>query len=112
MFSYPRNRFLRGGLGHGMGSSFSPHGLFSRRRDADLLGYGSRRLGYGYGSGCQNCTELPGEHVCGCEVQDYQLQMEYRALEESVGMGIGCGCPVCPNDIYGYGLYGGGGISS
>jgi hypothetical protein len=102
----PRGRFPAFGLSNPL-SSLSP---FSRGRETDLLGLGSRYSRYGYDYDCELCTEIPstGEHLCMCRVRAREAQLE---LEEIAAMDIGCGCPNCPFDRYRFGLYGGGGLS-
>jgi hypothetical protein len=87
--------------------------LFGRGRDSDLLGLRSRHSRYDYGSDCELCYDDPftRKHMCDCQVRLYEAQVK---LEELVAEGMsigGCGCPQCPFERCGYGLYGGGGLS-
>jgi hypothetical protein len=88
------------GVGVGMGNSLYHRG-----------GLRSRRSRLGYGSGCQDCIEIYGEHICGCQARVIQSQLEYIEVDQATTMGYGCDCEYCPYENYGNGLYGGRGPS-
>jgi hypothetical protein len=90
------------------GNSLSSFPWFSRGRESDLLGLHSRHSRYGYE--CESCVSVyGGRHLCTCA----QLEAQVATIEEyqARGIGVGCDCPDCPYEDYGYGLFGGGGLS-